>query len=568
VNGDRAKEDAADTLAAATVGALLLILPFEPRAAAFELLGLRFTVLETAAGLAALVVLWCGRRRLAVLLRRPALPLMLITAFAAANAVSAWLAPAHRPECARFALRMGAMAVFAWAFAAAGPRARRAGLLALIAAGGAVAALATLEGAGLTQPDPLLDAFREMRFTVGGARRATGATAYPTLAGSWIAMALIVAVALARLRPRPLPLAAAAAALLAPGLLFTYSRGALGAALVGLAVVAFVAWRAGDRLAAAATAGAVAVGAVCSLAFALRGEVFRLRLATEGTTAWDGARYAPAERERQLRPGEERRTEVRVVNGGLKAWTPGEGFALSYHWFEPSRRGLVDGGRTPLPRALVLDEGVLLHPVVRAPARSGCYLLVWDMVQEHTTWFSGQGVPPVAVPAVVGDADARECARAMPPSVRLGGQPGRRELWSAALAMWRDRPWTGMGPDNFRRLYGRYSGRTFWDERVAANNLMLETGATTGLLGVLALAGTLGTAGVAAARRSQAPAAEGRAEAAALLGLLAAVVSHGAVDYLLGFTGPYLLVAFAVGSASSPPGAARAAWTVPQAGAA
>jgi O-antigen ligase len=52
--------------------------------------------------------------------------------------------------------------------------------------------------------------------------------------------------------------------------------------------------------------------------------------------------------------------------------------------------------------------------------------------------------------------------------------------------------WTGVGPDNFRRLYGRYAGRTFWDERVSANNLALETGATTGLLGVLALAGTLG----------------------------------------------------------------------------
>jgi hypothetical protein len=298
----------------------------------------------------------------------------------------------------------------------------------------------------------------------------------------------------------------------------------------------------------------------------LRGEVFRLRLATEGTTAWYGAYYAPVETQLTLRAGEERRTAVHVTNAGLKAWTGAEGFALSYHWFDPGRSRLVDGPRTPLPRALAHGDGAALDALVQAPPEGGCYLLVWDMVHENTTWFSGQGVAPVAVTAVVGKTDARACAAALarfdsagdrpptqsaaePPSVRLGGQPGRRELWAAALAMWRDRPWTGMGPDNFRRLYGRYAGRTFWDERVSANNLVLETGATTGLLGVLALAGTLGAAGLSAVRQVR---SESGVEAAAVLGLLAALVAHGVVDlvdYTLGFTGPYLLAAFAVGSA-------------------
>jgi O-antigen ligase/polysaccharide polymerase Wzy-like membrane protein len=375
--------------------------------------------------------------------------------------------------------------------------------------------------------------------------------------------------------------------------LFTYSRGALGAALVGLAVLALVAWRAGDRPAAAATGAAVAVGVALSAAFALGGEVFRLRLASEGTTAWYGARYTPVEPALRLRAGEERRTEVRVVNSGLKSWTAGEGFALSYHWFAPERSRVVDGVRTPLARPLAHGEGASLQAVVHAPAEPGCYLLVWDMVQEHTTWFSGQGVPPAAVPTVVGDADERECARGMPLPLRLGGQPPRRELWAAALAMWRDRPWTGVGPDNFRRLYGRYTGRTFWDERVAANNLVLETGATTGLLGVLALAGTLGAAGVSAGRLAagagsgspravrgglrhgaEAPADFGesalqqRVCAAAVLGLLAAVVTHGAVDYLLGFTGPYLLLAFVVGAATDLREPERAAWIAQERGAA
>ena len=90
---------------------------------------------------------------------------------------------------------------------------------------------------------------------------------------------------------------------------------------------------------------------------------------------------------------------------------------------------------------------------------------------------------------------------------------------------------------------------TFWDERVSANNLLLETGANTGLFGVLALAGTLATAAVSALGRLRA--ADGAVETAAALGLLAALVAHGAVDYTLAFTGPYLLAAFAVGTAAS-----------------
>jgi hypothetical protein len=523
------------------------VLPFEPRAAGFAVFGLRFTLLESAAAGAALVLLACVRVRLAALLRRPALPLVLVTAFAAAHAVSAALSVEHRLESARFAVRMAALAGFAWLFAACPPRARRAGLGGLAAGGALVAVLATLEGAGWTALDPVLDGFREMRFTVGGARRATGATAYPTLAAVWIAGALLVAVAMVRRWRRPVMAASVAAALLVPGLLFTYSRGALGAALCGLAAVAVAAWRAGDRSGTAAAAAAMGVGLVFSGAFALRGEVFRLRLASEGTTAWYAAHYAPAEPELRLREGEERRTEVRVVNAGRKAWTSADGFALSYHWFEPARRRLVDGPRTPLPRALARGEGALLQALVQAPPEAGCYLLVWDMVQEHTTWFSGQGVPPATVPALVGAADTSACAAVLPPTVRLGGQPGRRELWTAALAMWRGRPWTGVGPDGFRRLYGRYAGRTFWDERVTANNLVLETGATTGWLGVLALTGTLGAAVVYAAR--QVRGTDG-IEAAAVLGLLVAAVAHGAVDYTLAFTGSYLLLSFAVGSAA------------------
>ncbi|HET8646328.1 MAG TPA: O-antigen ligase family protein, partial [Vicinamibacteria bacterium] len=276
----------------------------------------------------------------------------------------------------------------------------------------------------------------------------------------------------------------------------------------------------------------------------------------------------PAQAEMRLQPGEARTTAVRVTNQGLKAWSAAEGFALSYHWFDPARGTVADGGRTALPRTLGRGEEALLHPVVYAPAVAGCYLLVWDMVQEHTTWLSGQGVATAAVPALVGEADAAACARALPPAVRVGGQPGRRELWPAALDMWRARPWTGVGPDNFRRLYGQFTGRAFWDERVTANNLLLETAAGSGLFGLLALAGTLAAGLGAAARLAGSAAADERSDGRVLAGLLAAMVAHGAVDYLLGFTGQYLLLAFLLGASSAASGAAGAAVVVAERGAA
>lgn len=529
---------------------LLLLLPFEPRAPVARVLGLSFTVLELAAAVVGAALLWLGRRRALGLLRRPTLPLLMVTAFALAHVVAAAMATAHRGESARFALRMCALAAFAWIFATAGRRARHAGPAGLAVAGATVALLSTLESAGLA-PSRFLDLFREMRFTVGGAPRASAGTAYPTLAAAWIGWGLVAAVALAGLRRRGPALAAAAAALLAPGLLFTYSRGAVIATGAGLLVLALVAWRAGARRAAGASVAALAVLGCAFTVFAQRAEIFRLRLATEGSGSFYGALYEPALSALQMAPLETHDTEVQVVNVGRKAWKSEEGFALSYHWFDPKRHRLSDGRRTPLAGELRPGEGARVAASVQAPAEPGCYLLVWDMVHENVTWFSGQGVAPAAVPARVGAGELAECGAAVGPLASLAWHPSRFELWRLALAMWRDRPLVGVGSDNFRRLYGRYAGRPFWDARVTANNLFLEVGATTGGLGVIALGGLLAATAGSAARRAQAVWTPAAAHAAALLALITAMAVHGAVDYLLGFTGPYLLLAFVAGSAGA-----------------
>jgi hypothetical protein len=534
--------------AAAALGGLLFVLPFEPRAPVATFLGLRVSLLEALAALAAAVLVAGGARRWRRLGPRVPWPLVFLALFAAAHLLSALLAGQERGAGVRFALRMGALAAFAGAVALAPRAARRAGLAGLAAAGGLVALLALGEAGGLRGLDPFLDLFREMRFTVGGTPRVTAGTAYPTLAAVWIGAGLLALAGRALTAAHPLPLTVAGALVATPALLDTYSRGAMAAAGGGLLVLAVAGARAFGARALWAMLAAVAVLAGGAAFQAARREVFRLRFTAENARQWYGAAYEPAERGLSLAPRERRRTEVRVVNTGKLPWPAGQGFALSYHWFQPGRSTLDDGGRTPLPAALDQGEVAVLRPEVVAPARPGCYLLVWDMVQEHTTWFSGQGVAPSSVPVSVG-APGADCGSVLQPKSPVAWQPTRAELWVLAARMWRDRPWTGVGPDNFRRLYGPYAGREFWDNRITANNLYLETAATTGLFGLLALGGALVSCALLLAGELRRALPAGRAEAAVLLALLAAFVLHGVVDYVLGFTGPYLLLAFIVGSA-------------------
>jgi O-antigen ligase len=85
------------------------------------------------------------------------------------------------------------------------------------------------------------------------------------------------------------------------------------------------------------------------------------------------------------------------------------------------------------------------------------------------------GFAAVAMPAVLERDDAEA------PWV-----VGRLELWGAALRLIQTRPLLGVGPDNFRHLYGAQLGLETWDERVQANNLYLEVLADVGLLGLAA----------------------------------------------------------------------------------
>jgi O-antigen ligase len=207
---------------------------------------------------------------------------------------------------------------------------------------------------------------------------------------------------------------------------------------------------------------------------------------------------------------------------------------------------------TPVPAA-ASGQTVRVEAAVRAPAEEGRYLLVLDLVADGWV-MSSAGVAPATVPTTVSrdPVSARPFTLVVPAAA---WQRGRAALWRAALAMWREHPLTGIGPDNFRWAHAAYAG---WprgggpDTLIAANNMFLEAAATTGTLGLIALVGTLlATARASCDNLKAAPGEPSDAVWPAVwLALIVGIAVHGTVDSFLGFTGHYLFLALVVGAAS------------------
>jgi O-antigen ligase/tetratricopeptide (TPR) repeat protein len=77
---------------------------------------------------------------------------------------------------------------------------------------------------------------------------------------------------------------------------------------------------------------------------------------------------------------------------------------------------------------------------------------------------------------------------------RLGAftqHDSRRAIWDVAVAIFRDHPWLGCGPDTLQLIYGHYRTHVQWNAEwgmtpVRAHNELLHILATQGLLGLLA----------------------------------------------------------------------------------
>ncbi len=122
----------------------------------------------------------------------------------------------------------------------------------------------------------------------------------------------------------------------------------------------------------------------------------------------------------------------------------------------------------------------------------------------------------------------------------------RMAHWQAALGMWADRPWLGVGIGNYDAVYGKYS-LPGWDDPLGhAHNYYLNMGAETGLLGLAAYLLLCSLAISAAWRACRTTAGWRWGVAAGILGAIMHLCVHSLFDDLY-VHGIYLQVAMLLG---------------------
>ena len=501
---------------------------------------------------------WAGERDLLERLERAPFAHRAVAVFGLVLLLSAALAPALRGTALKFALRsLGGVLLYA----AAADLLRAPGATARVAkalVGGAlVAALLAVVEARSAQVGALLHAFHLKTFEAFGRPRASGPFQYPNIAAMYLEAVAPLAAALgaAAFAARPsrwrLGGVMLVLFLLLDGVLATASRAGL---VGGFAAVAALAVFYGRRRETRALAPALLATVVLMTALA-SGSALGGRFRFWQDEAWYRAVITPSGGPQGrlppvLAPGSTATEILEVENRGALPWlrVPPCPVALSYHWLDAETGAVVvrDGLRTILPGDLTTGGSVEVRARIRAPFQPGRYILWWDLVHEHTTWFSERGDPGLREPVVVdGPVVAFGAGAPTKPARFPIVQPGRpdensrRTLWRGAVAAWRAHPLLGIGPDNFRHLSGQFLGRDRTDERMHANSLYFETLADLGLVGMLAFLALIAALGGAARRAIAAPAS--RILALGVAAGLATYFLHGLLDYFLEFTPTYAL---------------------------
>jgi hypothetical protein len=531
----------------ASVVAVAAVSPFER-----PLPGSTFGFTLTTVELAILVALVIGA---AAWLRDVSLfqwrtPLMLpLAAFLSCAFVAALAAPEFRGDALRVVARLTAAAMFFVLIAnvARSPQDAERIVSALLAAGAIVGVIAVLELAQLPWVLNFLKGFRPGFHVVGGQVRATSTLFYPTITS----MFLEVVFALGLLRLANSKPAFAALVLTGAGVIATFTRAGLITMTIslvaygGLLFVRHKRWS-GEHYRLTALAAVLVVLVLMSRS----PQMLVARMSSEGSQEWYGASYTVPPRV-MLRPDSFNDIPVTLKNDGRLTWqsTMAPPFALSYHWLAEGSEDVVifDGLRTPFMQPVPPGGEIKMTARVRAPRYPGNYILIWDVVQEHRTWLSLEGVFPARTTASI------EGVAVGGPLPALGRMPSsvmrmpRSVLWSAAFQMWREHPLLGIGPDNFRHSYGRHLGLSTWDDRVHANNSYLEVLVGMGVIGAFSFMWLIGRAALTARAvlRNASDSALPLAAAAAVACL--AIAAHALVDSFVTFTPTYTVFAIAAG---------------------
>jgi hypothetical protein len=477
-------------------------------------------------------------------------------AFLAASALAAAVAPAERVNAWHMTGRLtAAAAVFFLTADGVTTRDRlRIALAASVVAGVVVAALAVLE---YWQVDPvlrMLRAFRPGVSAVGAQIRASGTLQYPTITSMYleVVFAFGLGLMLAAIDSGSTRTAwgwFAALVLIADAIVLTFTRAGLITMAISLLIVGAVRGRSRGLDPGSKLVAGLSLAIVALIVTSRSAQSLWLRMTTEGQDSWYRARVA-APPSIDLSANGGRYITIEVTNTGLVPWDSSANppVMLSYHWLGDSGDDVVafEGERTEFPQTVNPGDTVKVQAFVRAPSRPGAYQLEWDIVQEGLLWFSTEpGAPPSAtsLATITGTATGTSVQARTRPERAV--RPGRLTLWTAAVRMVAAHPLLGVGPDNFRLMYGTYAGLPHADTRTHSNNMYLEVLAGGGILTAAAFAWLVWTAGgLFTTIGSAGPMPSAIAAAGA------AIAVHGLVDSFLSFAPTYILFAMTLGYAA------------------
>jgi hypothetical protein len=476
-------------------------------------------------------------------------------------AVAALFSPVDRGNALRFVARMlTAGAVYLLVANAVTTREMAKRIVGvLVATGVVISVIAVLEAAQIRPVHRALTPFRTGFHVVGGQLRATSTMLYPTIASMYLEVIFALALWLVlepRQSRRRTAAVFAALAIIGGGIIATFTRAGLIAMVTAIGVVGALRYVKARQLDAGHAWLAALLLVLATLILLSRSpDVLLTRLRTEGSQDWYGATYSVPPTLR-LRTGADYSVPITLSNTGRVAWDSMNepAFAMSYHWLRAGTDAVVqfDGWRTPFPVAVEPNTRVTLPVNVRAPGEPGKYVLVWDVVHEHRAWLSTEGIESARTVVDVEGERVSATSDVMGRLPAANFRADRWTLWQAALRIAADHPLLGIGPDNFRQVYGRYAARAgerTWDTRVHANNMYLEVLAGTGAFGLTALLGVLIVSGIAVFRRWRTATAASGAAAAAFCAVWLVIAGHGLVDSFLSFTTTYVMFALVAGLA-------------------
>ncbi|MEQ1909409.1 MAG: O-antigen ligase family protein [Vicinamibacterales bacterium] len=550
-----AKSDALERVARGGVIALVLLCPFEALRPLLRIPGQSFSTVE-----AALLCVFAACAGVVVVARRwPRVALADALPWAAlvcAAIVSASVAPAFKSNAVHMAVRL-AIAAVVWGITVVGARSeagRTRVAFAALVSGTFISALVIADFAGVPVVSHALRYFRTGVAVVGAQVRASGPFQYPTIAAMYLEMAFALGLGLLAAstdRPRVQKALVLALAVVAEALILTFTRAALITMALSLLLVAGLVWRGGGFNRAVVSIGLLTVLIAAELLSSRSAEMLVLRMTTEGQGRWFSAVIRTPSRV-TLDSRQPIRVPLTITNTGRATWdsNAAEPIRLSYHWIAEDSDEVIawEGTRTLFNEPVRPGQTVSVAANLGGPGRPGRFRLMWDLEQKGRLWFSTEpdAVPVFAEGTVTGPVVSMQNYRGPMSIPRTEVRPGRLVLWSAAMRMWSERPLFGVGPDNFRLLYGRYATLRTADPRIHSNNMYVEVLAGTGLVGFASFL-WLGLRSARAMLHAARTHALGYGIAAACL----ACAVHGLVDSFLSFTGTYILIAVVFGLASA-----------------